>query len=70
MVAKRYRVMVFTGTTRPNLVRSIGWFGSSAEADAYREREGLGVIPAEGEWGVVAPPDEEIPMQSPEGGDA
>jgi hypothetical protein len=66
MAAKRYRVMVFTGVKRLDMVRQIGWFASFAHAEASCERERLSSAPTEREWAVVAPPDEEIPMQSPE----
>ncbi len=37
--------------------------------EAWCERERLGLAPTEGEWAVVALPDDEMPLQASEGDD-
>jgi hypothetical protein len=59
MAPTRYKVTIFEGAKAPQWVRSVGWFMSPADAEAWREQQRLGGMPVDGEWAVVIPSESE-----------
>ena len=56
-------VSVFRGSKRPELVKSVGMFGSHDAAEAYCTRVSLELSPSESEWAVIYP---NVPLEYPE----
>jgi excisionase family DNA binding protein len=53
--AQRYLVIVYTGSSPPQYVRSFGPFEALDDALAAREGEGLVDAPVDGEWATIIP---------------
>lgn len=57
MAMKRFAVTICIGSPFQRAVRSIEWFSSVDDANAWCEREGLGQTPIDDEWATVLPHD-------------